>query len=151
MMEKAPLTRRGFLGGAAAASASAAYVVFGGSAVASSPPVVHGPAFAGLRRAEFEKRVGSTFNILAGPNWSTITLASVTALTMAGLPRHKRAGGAKTTGEQYSLFFTDPSSGSFDQGVYSLAAPGLNPFSLLLVPVGPDGAGRGYQAVIVNV
>ncbi len=150
MTERTTLTRRGVLGGAAVVSATAASGALGATTVAGATPAAPGPRLPRLRMADFRKLIGTALGLLVGSQRTTITLESVTALTMTGLPRHTKVGSVKTTGEQFSLIFGEPASGRVDQGVYQLSASGLPTFSLLLVPIGPAG-GQDYQAIIVSV
>jgi hypothetical protein len=48
--------------------------------------------------------------------------------------------------EQFSLIFTGTASPSVQQGMYTLVHPKMGKCELLLVPIGPDGAGMRYEA-----
>jgi hypothetical protein len=147
-MEKRTVTRRGVLGGAAFVAATAATGVFGGPMASMAGAVT--TRSTQLRQSEFDNLVGQTFVARGGATRTSITLTSVTPLTMKGLPPNQNPK-IKTTGEQYSLDFTGPTSSAFPQGTYTLSTPSLGSFGLFLVPVGqPDGR-QQYQAIIVSV
>jgi len=148
-MEKSTVSRRGVLAGAAVAAATAASGVLDGidvSAAGAAPT----SQFPQLRQAQFAKLVGQSFGVQGGRVNTTVTLASVTPLAMTGLPKTTDPK-IKTTGEQFSLQFTGPTSLAFPQGIYTLVTPTLGSFGLLLVPVGLPTTVQQYQAVIVSV
>jgi hypothetical protein len=150
-MEKATFTRRSVLGGAAIAATAA---IVGEIAVSSSnaaTPVTAPQGVAAFREAQFAKLVGQSFRIQIGSSSQTLILSSVTPLAIAHLPQHKTAGGAATTGEQFSLLFTGSPATRFTQGTYSLSSPSLGNFAMFLVPVNIAKTHQTYQAIIVNV
>ncbi|MGO9028966.1 MAG: DUF6916 family protein [Acidimicrobiales bacterium] len=147
-MAKRTVTRRGVLGGAAFVAAAAATGALGGLEASIAGAAT--PTFPQLRQLQFDRLVGKSFGVRGGATRTSITLASVTPLTMRGLPRNRNPR-VRTTGEQYSLDFTGPTSSSFPQGTYTLSTPGLGSFGLLLVPVGQPDGDQQYQAIIVSV
>jgi hypothetical protein len=151
-MGKTTLTRRTLLGGAALAATAA---VAGGVTEFTSPSPARTrvglPGYVPMRQASFEKLVGTSFDVEVGHATRTVTLASVKPLNMVGVPRHRRAGGAKTTGEQYQLFFRGPASRTFSQGTYTFTSRQMGSQGLFVVPVGQPDSEQTYQAVIVNV
>jgi hypothetical protein len=145
------LTRRALLGGGAIAATAA--VVGGAVALTASGPIVPLglPAFTPLQRATFEKLVGQSFRVDVEHSIRRVTLASVESLAIPHAPRHRSAGGAKTTGDQYQLFFEGPAAKKFEQGTYTFTARGLHELGLFVVPVGLTETQQRYQAIIVNV
>jgi hypothetical protein len=149
-MEKTTVSRRAVLGGAAMAAVAAATGGLEGSASATTlQPAARTASQPRLK--DFERLIGTPFSVSNGTVLTSVTLDSVTPTTMTGLPRNATAGGAKTTGEQFSLMFSGPASNSFPQGTYRVSAPGLGTFDLFLVPVGGPDTKQHYQAIIVSI
>lgn len=151
-MERHTISRRGVLAGAALAATAAGAAtssVLGGpdAPAAGAAPAPHLPP---LHEAQFVPLVGKSFGVRGGRVATSVTLASVTSLAMTGLPRNTNPK-IKTTGQQFSLGFTGPAWTSFPQGIYTLSAPKLGSFPLLLVPISQPSGIQEYQAIIVSV
>jgi hypothetical protein len=145
-------TRRSVLGGAAVTAAAALVgdIVAPGAGAATAayaPPTGAGIA----REAQFAQLVGKPFLVQVGPSSQTLTLSAVKPLAMANLPRHPTIAGVATSGEQFSLLFSGPTSSRFGQGSYFLSSPSTGKFEMFLVPVNMPATTQSYQAVVVNV
>jgi hypothetical protein len=150
-MEKATFTRRSVLGGAAIATTAAIVGEIAVSSARASTPFTVSPGVAAFREAQFAKLVGASFRVQVGSSSQTLILSSVTPLAIAHLPQHKTAGGATTTGEQFSLLFSGPVATPFTQGTYPIYSSSLGNFAMFLVPVNIASSHQSYQAIIVNV
>lgn len=86
-------------------------------------------------KAEFEAKLGETFEVVLEGGVPTLTLAEVAGVTQA-----TREGGG------FSAVFEGPADFHLDQGLYRLSSKGAE-IDIFLVPIGPFGQGMGFEAV----
>ncbi len=139
------LTRRQLL-----KTGAAVVAVAGTPMLRGIPARAAGSAIAGsntapsrLTQAAFTAQVGTMFRVRATAAGNVdIRLDSVTSLQRPLPPA------PAPTGEGFSLLFRGPVTKAFAQGQYALRHPHLGTFRFLLVPVGPAGKDRAYEAVV---
>jgi hypothetical protein len=149
-MEKHTVSRRAVLGGAAAAAGATAAGLWNGVEVSPAGASAFSQPSPQLRQAQFVPLIGKPVTVQGAGVHTSVTLTAVRPLAMTGLPR-TAPNKIRTTGQQFSLDFTGSPASAFPQGVYTLSAPTLGSFSLLVVPIGPPSGSRQYQAIIVSV
>ena len=93
-----------------------------------------------LTQARFAALLGTSFKVgLAHGHAASIRLADVKPIMPVGVP--------VVSGEGFTLHFTGSYSQRFGQDTYQVTHPTLGKFEVFLVPVGPTGADRQYEAV----
>lgn len=97
-----------------------------------------------LTHAAFARLVGTTFRVrVAQGRSATIRLVSVRPLAAPG----GRWTGPVATGEGFAPLFSGSLTEGFGQGTYTVGHPSLGSFAMFLVPVGPAGPDKRYEAV----
>jgi hypothetical protein len=91
-----------------------------------------------LTIAEFEGRVGDTFNASAADG-RTLTLTLTSADELQGRPDADRA--------PFSLTFRDAAQDHVPQQTVAIDHPQMGSFDLFIVPVGPAPEGMQYEAI----
>lgn len=143
------ITRRQFI----TASCASALVVAGGGLKALGqkslpddlfpvPPEVYSEPLFSMTSQQLRPFIGNRFTATAdGQRTAALILDEVTAIES---PQNTLGG---YYGECFSLIFTGSERRPLPQGTYTMATPGLEPFSALLVPVDRN---RIRYEIIVN-
>jgi hypothetical protein len=104
------------------------------------------PAFVleSLTHESFAPHVGTEFALRLGPA-ATVPLTLVEARPVGSAPPPRPDGTPQR--QPFALLFRGPRQPVLPQRIYRLEHGAMGALELFVVPVGPDAAGLGYEAI----
>ena len=97
--------------------------------------------------ATFAEHLGETFHVDpgAGDAGQFLEMALIETTDLSAGEGKRVAGSGRRA--PFSIVFRGPATPILPQRIYRLDHPGIGPFEIFLVPIGPDEAGMRYEAV----